>query len=52
MTTAPLRRGIATTQVCLKQELSLPDTLEHSVGIERFERMAHAEVSGERVGGG
>jgi len=41
MTTALLRRGIATTQVLLTEK-SLPDTLEHSVGIERFERMAHA----------
>jgi len=42
VTSTALRRGIATTQVCLKQELSLPDTVEHSVGIEKFERMAAA----------
>jgi len=40
MTSAPLRRGIATTQVCLKQDLALPDSLDHAVGIERFERQA------------
>ena len=46
MTTAPLRRGIATTQICCKQELTLPDNMEHAVGIEKFEKMAKLAVSG------
>jgi len=39
---APMRqRGIATTSVCMKTELPLPDNLEHAVGIEKFEKLAH-----------
>lgn len=39
-TTTVTRRGIATTSVCMKKDMPLPDSLEHAVGIEKFERLA------------
>lgn len=37
---APIKRAIATTAVCRKQQVSLPTDSEHAVGIEKFEMEA------------
>jgi len=42
LASASKQRGIATTSVCMeKNPMPLPDNLEHAVGIEKFEKMAH-----------
>jgi len=43
LASVPLKRGIATTQVCSKKIVDyVPVDVEHAVGIERFEMQAKA----------
>jgi len=41
ITAAPLQRGFAMTAGCMRKEIMMPDPLEHSVGIEKYEKLAH-----------
>jgi len=36
---APVQRGIATSSVCMAKDIKTPDSLQASVGIERYEKL-------------
>jgi len=38
---APAQRGIATSSVCMAKDIKTPDSLQASVGIERYEKLCH-----------
>jgi len=39
LTGAPAQRGIATSSVCMAKDIKLPDPIQASVGIERYEKL-------------
>ena len=48
---APAQRGIATSSVCMAKDIKTPDSLQASVGIERYEKLCHLAVSSWGIAG-